>query len=146
MFKAVPIARPVDLLCRHAVTLGLCMHMEMEQFATPAPKAHGMQVEAARRGYRWTDAAGHTVFVPVVPPAALTTIVSMCSGTDAKFGPLRSRLRLLRCYGALQEIAFAGVPHLSYLPTVPASRAICHAMRHRHSSHHPWWRVAPPYK
>ena len=68
-----------------------------------------MQVEAAKRGYRWTDAAGHTVVEPVVPPAALTTIVSVCLGTDAKFGPLRSRLRLLRCYGGLQEIAFAGV-------------------------------------
>lgn len=75
----------------------------------PAPEAHGVQVEAARRGHRWTDAAGHTVVEPVVPPAALTTIVSVCLGTDAKFGPLRSRLRLLRCYGALQEIAFAGV-------------------------------------
>ena len=97
-----------------------------------------MQVEAAKRGYRWTDAAGHTVVEPVVPPAALTTIVSMCSGTDAKFGPLRSRLRLLRCYGALREIAFAGVPHLLCLLTAPASEAMCHAMGHMHSVHHPW--------
>ena len=86
-----------------------------------------MQVEAARRGYRWTDAAGHTVVEPVVPPAALTTIVSMCSGTEAKFGPLRSRLRLLRCYGALHEIAFAGEPSICCLPSVPASRAVCHS-------------------
>ena len=87
---------------------------------------HGVQVEAARRGYRWTDAAGHTVVEPVVPPAALTTIVSMCLGANAKFGPLRSRLRLLRCYGALQDIAFAGVllaRSANQQSTAPCSRA-----------------------
>ena len=108
----------------------------------PAPETHGMQVEAARRGYRWTDAAGHTVVEPVVPPAALTTIVSSCSGADAKFGPLRSRLRLLRCYGALREIAFAGMSCLSCLPTVLVSRALQHAMEPMHSMHHLWWPTA----
>ena len=102
-----------------------------------------MQVEAARRGYRWTDAAGQTVVEPVVPPAALTTVVSMCSGTDAKFGPLRSRLRLLRCCGALREIAFAGVQQLPAHSVSQQSK--WNAMGHMHSAHLLWWRVALPY-
>ena len=68
-----------------------------------------MQVRAARKGYRWMDAEGNTVVEPFVPPAALSTIVSMCFGPEAKFGPLRSRLRLLRCYEHLREMAFAGM-------------------------------------
>lgn len=67
-----------------------------------------LQVRAAAKGVRWTEAGGHTVVEPVVPPAALTTIVAACYGADAKFGPLRSRLRLLRCYETLQELALAG--------------------------------------
>lgn len=67
-----------------------------------------LQVRAAAKGVRWTEAGGHTVVEPVVSPAALTTIVAACYGADTKFGQLRSRLRLLRCYETLQELAFAG--------------------------------------